>query len=81
MLEIAKSVSSLEAGLYREGALRILKSLYENYGAWDRDEEGILTKGTMSYHQEKGRNRPLIYGDFFFLEALAKLRGESRTFW
>ncbi len=80
-LDIAAALPELDGALFRRAAEKMLRSLYENCGAWDSDEEGILTKGTMAYHQERGRNVPIIYGDYFFVEALAKLRGETRSMW
>jgi unsaturated chondroitin disaccharide hydrolase len=82
LLEISQWVSELEAPLYRNAAARIVKSLYENYGAWDREEEGLLTHGTIYYKSERYPNHvPIIYGDFFFIEALTKLRGSTEVLW
>jgi unsaturated chondroitin disaccharide hydrolase len=82
LLEIANWVPELEASLYREAGERIVKSLYENYGAWDSDEEGLVTKGTIYYKSERYPNHvPIIYGDFFFVEALTKLKGQREVLW
>lgn len=57
--------------------------MYDNYCPWHEDEEGLLTMGTVNYTREKKYvNTPIIYGDYFFVEALAKLRGEKKElFW
>ncbi len=67
--------------MYYRRAEKILKSLYDNYCPWHEDEEGLLTMGTVNYTREKYVNTPIIYGDYFFVEALAKLRGEKELFW
>ncbi|MGO4545869.1 glycoside hydrolase family 88 protein [Paenibacillus sp. 2TAB23] len=82
LLEIARAVPSEEAGLYQAAGERILRSLYENYGAWDNEaEEGLILHGTSHYPERRNIDVPLIYGDYFFVEGLARLRGNSVTFW
>lgn len=82
LLEIALAVPSEEAGLYQSAGERILRSLYENYGAWDNEaEEGLILHGTSHYPERRNIDVPLIYGDYFFVEGLARLRGNSATFW
>lgn len=39
LLLLADKVDAGEGALYRQSALRMLESLYRNYGAWDNDEE------------------------------------------
>ncbi|XID90728.1 glycoside hydrolase family 88 protein [Paenibacillaceae bacterium WGS1546] len=82
LLLLAELVDPLEARVYREPAVRMLESLYRNYGAWDRpDEEGLIVEGTSHYPEGKHVGVPLIYGDFFFIEGLARLRGTGTIFW
>lgn len=49
--------------------------------AGDAEEERTLRLGTG--HMPEGQNIhvSLIYGDYFFVEALAKLRGQRELFW
>lgn len=82
LLEIADLVNEEEAELYRSAALRILHSLYENYGAWDDPtEEGLLLHATGEYPRGVNVDVSLMYGDYYFVEALAKLRGGKPLFW
>jgi len=37
--------------------------------------------GTGAYHEENSRNMSLIYGDYYYLEALLKLKGNEVLFW
>ncbi|MGU3472593.1 glycoside hydrolase family 88 protein [Paenibacillus sp. D51F] len=75
LLEIAALVPAAYAGLYKQASIRILDSLARNYASFDSTNEAILRDGTG--HKPNGENIRvgLIYGDYFFVEALAKLSG------
>ncbi|WP_339158358.1 glycoside hydrolase family 88 protein [Paenibacillus sp. FSL W8-0186] len=82
LLLLADKSEGGDADVYRAGGERILKSLYENYGAWDVPaEEGLLLHGTSNYPQGTNIDVPLIYGDFFFVEGLARLKGWGPSYW
>ncbi|KRE32615.1 glycoside hydrolase family 88 protein [Paenibacillus sp. Soil522] len=82
LLEIARAVPEEESELYQAAGERILRSMFENYGAWDNQaEEGLILHGTSHYPERRNMDVPLIYGDYFFVEGLARLRGNSVTFW
>lgn len=79
MLELAALLPSLEGRVYQRAAKRILMSLHLNYATWDMPEhEAILLHATG--HKPAGDNVDvsLIYGDYFFVEAIAKLNGWSK---
>jgi len=77
LLELARY--SAQAGMFREAALSLVHGLYTNFRVPD-DQEGLLHKGTVHYPQRRHLNVPIIYGDYFFAEALAKLRGKTGFF-
>ncbi|QAY68602.1 glycoside hydrolase family 88 protein [Paenibacillus protaetiae] len=82
LLLLAELAGELEAGVYRRAGERMLESLYKHYGAWDDpEEEGLILHGTSHYPEGKHIDVPLIYGDYFFAEGLARLRGGHRIFW
>lgn len=82
LLEIAGAVPEEESELYQAAGERILRSMFENYGAWDNQaEEGLILHGTSHYPERRNIDVPLIYGDYFFVEGLARLRGNAATFW
>lgn len=81
LIEISRLVDESEKKIYIDWAEKIIKSLYENYGAWDTEEEALIIKGTCSYPAGAGINVPIIYGDYFFTEALSKLKGNTELFW
>lgn len=76
LLEISKHVQPAEADFFRNQAARIVQSLTEHYATWDLSEhQAILLHGTG--HKPAGQNVDvsLIYGDYYYVEAVAKLAG------
>lgn len=74
MLEIAKQLPAAEARMYINCAHRIIRSLTENYSTLNRPEyEGLLLGGTSNKPSGKGINVSLIYGDYYYVECIAKL--------
>lgn len=74
LLELAVLVPFAEQDLYYRQAERILMSLSERYASWDEPSyEGILREATGNLPAGSNINVSLIYGDYFFLEAAAKL--------
>ncbi|HZG86026.1 MAG TPA: glycoside hydrolase family 88 protein [Paenibacillus sp.] len=81
LLLLAKHVEGERSEGYRSAAARMLHSLYTNYGAWDRDEEGLVLSGTSHVPEGKNIDVPLIYGDYYFAEGLSQLLGHGELFW
>ncbi len=85
MLEIAKYVSEEEGKYYTEEAINILKACDEHFCNYEEDEDALVLMGTERYpHTDAGRRGlhiPIIYGDFFFVEALCKLKGREFLIW
>jgi unsaturated chondroitin disaccharide hydrolase len=76
MLELASGGLERFAGYAR----RILESLDKNYACYDHTSQGIIRGSTGNYTAGKWINTSLIYGDFFYLEALGKLLGKPGIF-
>lgn len=82
LIELAKQVGEFEKKLYMGAAIKILKALEKNCCDWTDKEEAILKMGTTAYHcEDNNRHIPIIYGDYFFTEAIYKLRGNDMLFW
>jgi unsaturated chondroitin disaccharide hydrolase len=81
LLLLADQVSPTESPLYQKVGERILESLYKNYGDWEGSEEGLILQGTSHFPEQKYMNNPLIYGDYYFVEGLARLKGYKELFW
>ncbi|HYO83545.1 MAG TPA: glycoside hydrolase family 88 protein [Bryobacteraceae bacterium] len=61
----------MKGHLYWTSGLRILRALCEKYlVAGKRGEEGILSGGVYHMHRDLGVNESVIWGDYFFVEAL-----------
>ena len=58
---------------------RDLKALEKEHCTFDNDAEYILKNGTGSY--KKDRHVALVYGDYYFIEAIYKLKGFTTLFW
>lgn len=85
LLEIAKYVSEEEGKRYTQEAINILKACDENFCNYGEDEDALVLMGSERYpHSENAKQRvhmPIIYGDFFFVEALCKLKGREFLIW
>jgi unsaturated chondroitin disaccharide hydrolase len=82
LLLLAEKVDTIESSVYRDSAIHILKSLYENYGTWDdMNEEGLILHGASNYPAGTNIDVPLIYGDYFYVEGLARLKGKGPFYW
>ena len=77
--EIGKAVTEEERGLYQKCAVKILRSIEKNYCSWDMNKDGIVICGTERYGE--GTNIPIIYGDYYFIEALMKIAESDVLFW
>lgn len=81
LLEIeAAAEDPLDREFYRAKALELLKGLYEGYADLSEVSQAILQKGTVNYARRKHVNVPIIYGDYFFTEALIKLTRKTNIF-
>lgn len=83
LLELAKYVSENEATLYTEVAVKVLKATDEHFCNYSEDEDSLVQMGTERYPHDsmKGVHIPIIYGDFYFVEAMAKLKGSEFLIW
>jgi unsaturated chondroitin disaccharide hydrolase len=84
MLEIASHVPELEKGLYMTSAVNTLLACEKRFADWNPDTDGLMSGGTAAYHSEWGGAQfqvPIIYGDYFFTEALLRLAGKDFLIW
>ena len=87
LIEIAKHVSENEAGMYLNGAVKLLRAMDEKFTNYDPENDHMLDFGTVRYPVEgltlekAGVHISIIYGDFFFTEAVLKLLGSDYLIW
>ncbi len=83
LLEIASHVGEYEKPLYTRAALNILQACDKKFCNWDPEQESIVDGGTFFYHDPSGDNTevPIIYGDYYFIEAVLRLLGKDLFIW
>ncbi|MBQ8201935.1 MAG: glycoside hydrolase family 88 protein [Clostridia bacterium] len=78
-LELAKLTGKAE---YREAAEKLLDGLIDHCCDFGGEYCGILTHCTAAYHDDNvGTHTNITYGDYFFVEALCKLKGVDPMLW
>ncbi len=65
---------------YFDAAVNMLKALCTKCADWSEDYPAILTQCTGSWHGND-HNMAMNYADFFLMEAVLKLQGDSFRFW
>ena len=85
LIEIAKCLGDDRGEYYMQEAIKILKAMDANFCNYSDDEDALVLMGSERYpHDErgfKGLHIPIIYGDFFYVEALLKLKGNDFLIW
>ena len=81
LLELARLVPENEARFYFDAAVKMLKAMEQSCINWQLDDPALLTKCTAAYHDTENIHITMTYADFFFVEAVNKLRGETLLFW
>ncbi len=81
LLELYQILPENEREVYGEAAIRLLKAAEAACADWGEGNPAILQKCTASYHNGDGIHIAMTYGDYFFLEAVGKLRKDTMLFW
>ncbi|WCT54394.1 glycoside hydrolase family 88 protein [Paenibacillus kyungheensis] len=80
LLELARHVPEQEQSFYQRAGELLVQGLYEQFSSRETGGEGLISKGTVHYPEQKYLNVSIIYGDYFFAEALVKLQGKQGLF-
>ncbi len=80
LIEISRQVGELEQEMYVRAAVKLLRVLDERRCNWGEDNDCILEKCTGAYHA-KEHEFNIIYGDYYFMEAVFKLKGGDVFLW
>ncbi len=82
LMELANALGDDPAAEgYRSAAIRMLRAMDEKCSDWTHDTPAILTMCTSAYHETPGHHIAMNYGDYFFIEAVRRLKGEERLLW
>ena len=79
LIEIARCVEDNEKEKFLTPAINILKAMEKEWCNFEENEDSILQMGTEAYNW--GHHMPIIYGDFFFTEAILKLKKSKFLIW
>ena len=81
LIELAKCEDdAARAKKYLDEALALLKTLDAKRCSWDETRDELLEKCTAAYH-DKEHDFTIIYGDYYFIEAVYKLCGTELFIW
>lgn len=85
LIEIARCVDEGEGGMYMNAAVNLLRAMEEKFIDYSSETDCMLKYGTVLYpkneKQQKGVHISIIYGDFFYTEAVLKLLGSEFSPW
>ena len=82
LLVLAGLENNPQKDFCREGAMKILRALEADYADWDPQTDFILKMGGVQYHEKnEALHQPLIYGDYYFLESLCRIRNPELKIW
>ncbi len=81
MLKLAPLLKEKEEREQMEGyAKELLAHLIRECASFGSESQGIIKNGTVNFVTRRYVNVPIIYGDFYFLEALGRLKGLQGIF-
>ena len=80
LLELAKCVPEEESGKYRETAVRILRAIADTRADFGESCDAIVQNCSGAYHSPE-HHFTMVYADYFFIEAIYKLKGTGRLLW
>ncbi|HBY71470.1 MAG TPA: glucoronyl hydrolase [Lachnospiraceae bacterium] len=80
LLELCQFVGEEDKKYYHSIVYTMIKSLFENYSTKGiKESNGFLTEGV--YHRGDGAEECVIWGDYFYFEAITRLLKDAKTFW
>lgn len=80
LLELVRHVPDFEQAMYYNAAIKLLKTLDQQRTDWTKANDCMVTHGTAAYHASE-HHTSIIYGDYFFIEAILKLSNEDLYIW
>ena len=80
LLELAGRLPAPEQAVYRNAALRILRAIDGQRAAWSDSCDAIVQNCSAAYHADR-HHFTITYADYFFIEAVYKLKNIGRLLW
>lgn len=80
LIELSRHTQGQVSQRYQNAAMMLLKALDQNRCSWKKEEDHILEKCTAAYH-DREHEFSIIYGDYYFIEAVFKLSDKGIFIW
>lgn len=80
LLELAACMPETEQKIYRKAAVKLLKAIDENRADWTENCDAIVQNCSGAYHNCK-HHTTMNYADYFFIEAVYKLKKTGILLW
>lgn len=80
LLELAKHVPAPEQAVYENAALPILRAIDGQRADWSDGCDAIVQNCSAAYHADR-HHFTMTYADYFFIEAVYKLKNIGRLLW
>ena len=77
----AGPLGEYDAELFETAAKRILIACDTAFNHWDAETDGIVSGGSLRYHDDRMAGASIIYGDYYLAEAVLKLKGCYLPVW
>lgn len=81
MLELTELVLDDEKNLYQSAAEKIIKATTEHWLDLDPTRDGLVQNSSQSYHNPEESHVSIVYGDYFYIEALLRLEEKNLFLW
>ena len=85
LLELGKLLPENEGGMYTSAAVKLLRAITEKFVNFDPERDDMVLGGSVAYPTAERPNRrthiSIIYGDFYYVEALLKMLGSEFFMW
>ena len=88
LIELGKILPENEGGMYTHAAVKMIRAICENFGNFDENNDYIIGNGSCRYpipgtytEEKAGVHISIIYADYYFAEAILKLRGSDFLPW
>lgn len=79
-LELEQHVSPSEKPIYHNAAINLLQTLDKTRCNWEDSVDHLVEKCTAAFHDEK-HEFAIIYGDYYFIEAIWRLAEQELFIW
>ena len=80
LIELAKRETGRDRNAYLAAALKLLETLADKRADFSTAQDNLINGGSVAYHSSE-QDMAIIYGDYYFVEALMKLAGKEFFIW